>query len=53
MIITQLWDSVGKTVVTKWKETELVGLEDTKPLSVLSNNTYSLKINDIAGTKTY
>ena len=42
-----------KTVVPKSKETDLEGLEATKPLSVLSDNTYSLKINDIAGTKTY
>ena len=36
-----------KTVVAKNKETELDGLEGTKPFSVLSNNTHSLKINDI------
>jgi len=44
---------VPKTVVPKSKETDLKRLEGTKALSVLSDNTYNLKINDIAGTKTY
>jgi hypothetical protein len=43
---------VRKIVVPKSKGTELEGLEGTKPLSVLSNNTYTLKINDNARTKT-
>lgn len=53
IVITQLWGSVRKTVVAKNKETELDGLEGTKPFSVLSNDTHSLKINDIEWTKTY
>lgn len=53
MVITQLWGSVPKIILPKSKETELEGLEGTKPLSVLSNNAYSVKINDTAWTKTY
>jgi hypothetical protein len=52
MVISQLCGSVRKTVVNKCKETEPEGLESTKPLCVSSNNTYSLKINDTAKTKT-
>jgi hypothetical protein len=37
-----------KTVAPMNKETELEGLEGTKSLSVLSNNTHSLKTNDTA-----
>jgi hypothetical protein len=39
---------VPKIILPKSKETELEGLEGTKPLSVLSNNAYSVKINDTA-----
>jgi hypothetical protein len=53
MLMTQFLGSVRKIIVPRSKEKNLEGLEGTKPLSVLSNNTYSLKINDIAGTKTY
>ena len=53
IVIIQLWGSERKTVVPKSKETELQELEGIKPLSVLRNNTYILKINDIAWTKSY
>lgn len=53
IVITQIWGSMRKTVAPMNKETELEGLEGTKSLSVLSNNTHSLKTNDTAWTKTY